>query len=241
MAAGSTESELLTRSGTASMVRAFEDLESVRTANRRRNPAEFLEKYRRMQLSVKGKQLDIGDALRTHVSDSLSRILGKYFGNAIEVGVTISRDGQMYRAVVAVHVGRGIQVQAQGDADQPYPAFDTAAEHLAKRLRRYKGRLRNHHKRSGPTAETLLARQYILAADDDLESAEDEAEGQPAVVAEMTTEIASLTVSEAVMRMDLADQPALMFRNSSHGGLNMIYRRPDGNIGWIDPRGNRSE
>ena len=150
------------------MVRAFEDLKSVRTANHRRNPAEFLEKYRRMQLSVKGKQLNIGDALRTHVSDSLSRILGKYFGNAIEVGVTISRDGQMYRAVVAVHVGRGIQVQAQGDAAQPYPAFDTAAEHLAKRLRRYKGRLRDHHKRSGPDAETLLARQYILAADDDL-------------------------------------------------------------------------
>jgi ribosomal subunit interface protein len=193
-----------------------------------------------MQLSVKGKQLNVGDALRTHVSDSLSRILGKYFGDAIEVGVTISRDGHMYRAVVAVHVGRGIQIQAQGDADQPYPAFDTAAEHLAKRLGRYKSRLRDHHKHSGPSAETLLAQQYILsAADDDREPAEDEVEGKPAVVAEMTTEIASLTVSEAVMRMDLADQPALMFRNPSHGGLNMIYRRSDGNIGWIDPRGNR--
>ncbi len=194
-----------------------------------------------MQLSVKGKQLNVGDALRSHVSDSLSRILGKYFGDAIEVSVTISRDGHMYRAVVAAHVGRGIQVQAQGDAEEPYPAFDTAAEHLAKRLRRYKGRLRDHHKRSGPTAETLLARQYILAADEDREAVEDEAEGQPVVVAEMTTEISSLTVSEAVMRMDLADQPAMMFRNSSHSGLNMIYRRPDGNIGWIDPRGNRGE
>ena len=192
-----------------------------------------------MQLSVKGKQLNVGDALRSHVSDSLSRILGKYFGDAIEVGVTLARDGQMYRAVVAVHIGRGIQIQAQGDADQPYPAFDTAAEHLAKRLRRYKSRLRDHHKRSSRTAETLLAQQYILASDDDQETAEDEVDGNPAVVAEMTTEIASLTVSEAVMRMDLADQPALMFRNSSHGGLNMIYRRSDGNIGWIDPRGNR--
>jgi hypothetical protein len=144
--------------------------------------------------------------------------------------------------VVAVHIGRGIQIQAQGDADEPYPAFDTAAEHLAKRLRRYKSRLRDHHKRSGPTAETLLARQVILAADDsDRELAEDDVAGSPAVVAEMTTEIASLTVSEAVMRMDLADQPALMFRNSSHDGLNMIYRRSDGNIGWIDPRGNRGE
>jgi ribosomal subunit interface protein len=194
-----------------------------------------------MQLSVKGKQLNVGDALRSHVSDSLSRILGKYFGDAIEVSVTISRDGHMYRAVVAAHVGRGIQVQAQGAAEEPYPAFDTAAEHLAKRLRRYKRRLRDHHKDSGPKAETLLAQQYILAGDDEEESAEDVGQGQPAVVAEMTTEIPSLTVSEAVMRMDLADQPALMFRNSSHSGLNMIYRRADGNIGWIDPRGNRGE
>jgi ribosomal subunit interface protein len=194
-----------------------------------------------MQLSVKGKQLNVGDALRSHVSDSLSRILGKYFGDAIEVSVTISRDGHMYRAVVAAHVGRGIQVQAQGAAEEPYPAFDTAAEHLAKRLRRYKGRLRDHHKDSGPKAETLLAQQYILAGDDEEEAAEDVGQGQPAVVAEMTTEIPSLTVSEAVMRMDLADQPALMFRNSSHSGLNMIYRRTDGNIGWIDPRGNRGE
>lgn len=223
------------------MVRAFQDPKSVQTVNHRCNPAEFLEKYRRMQLSVKGKQLNVGDALRSHVSDSLSRIFDKYFGDAIEVDVTISRDGHMYRAVVAAHVGRGIQVQAQGEADQPYPAFDTAAEHLTKRLRRYKSRLRDHHKHSAPSAETLLAQQYILAAEDDRESAEDEVDGKPAVVAEMTTEIASLTVSEAVMRMDLADQPALMFRNSSHGGLNMIYRRQDGNIGWIDPRGNRGE
>ena len=194
-----------------------------------------------MQLSVKGKQLNVGDALRTHVSDSLSRILGKYFGDALDVSVTISRNGHMYRAVVAAHVGRGIQIQAHGDAEEPYPAFDTAAEHLAKRLRRYKGRLRDHHKDSGPKAETLLAQQYILAGDEEEESAEDVGQGKPAVVAEMTTEIPSLTVSEAVMRMDLADLPALMFRNSSHSGLNMIYRRTDGNIGWIDPRGNRGE
>jgi ribosomal subunit interface protein len=193
-----------------------------------------------MQLSVKGKQLNVGDALRSHVSDSLSRILSKYFGDAIEVGVTISRDGHMYRAVIAAHVGRGIQVQAQGDAEEPYPAFDIAAEHLAKRLRRYKSRLRDHHKDSAREVEILLAQQYILADNDEEEPGEDAATGQPAVVAEMTTEIPSLTVSEAVMRMDLADQPALMFRNSAHDGLNMIYRRADGNVGWVDPRGNRS-
>ncbi len=192
-----------------------------------------------MQLSVKGKQLNVGDALRTHVSESLSRILGKYFGDAIEVGVTFSREGHWYRAVVAAHVGRGIQLHAQGEADEPYPAFDTAAERLAKRLRRYKRRLRDHRKDTEPAPESLPAQQYILAGDAEEQAAEDEIDGRPAVVAEMATEIPSLTVSEAVMRMDLAEQPALMFRNSSHSGLNMIYRRPDGNIGWIDPRGNR--
>ena len=194
-----------------------------------------------MQLSVKGKQLNVGDALRTHVSESLSRILGKYFGDAIEVGVTFSREGYLYRAVVAAHVGRGIQLQAQGEADEPYPAFDAAAERLAKRLRRYKRRLRDHHKDTGPAPESLPAQQYILASDAEEQAAEDEINGKPAVVAEMATEIPSLTVSEAVMRMDLAELPALMFRNSSHSGLNMIYRRADGNIGWIDPRGNRGE
>jgi ribosomal subunit interface protein len=194
-----------------------------------------------MQLSVKGKQLNVGDALRTHVSESLSRILGKYFGDAIEVGVTFSREGHLYRAVVAAHVGRGIQLQAQGEADEPYPAFDTAAERLAKRLRRYKRRLRDHHKDTRPARESLPAQQYILAGDAEEQAAEDEIDGRPAVVAEMATEVPSLTVSEAVMRMDLAELPALMFRNSSHSGLNMIYRRPDGNIGWIDPRGNRGE
>lgn len=191
-----------------------------------------------MQLSVKGKQLDVGEALRSHVRTAMARILDKYFGSAIEVGVTLSREAHRYRAVVVAHVGRGIQLQAQGEAEAPYLAFDTAAEHLAKRLRRYKRRLRDHHKE--PTGTALPAQQYILAAPSG-EAAQggSEVDGTPVIVAEMATEIPSLTVGEAVMRMDLADLSALLFRNVSHSGLNLVYRRPDGNIGWIDPRGNR--
>jgi ribosomal subunit interface protein len=194
-----------------------------------------------MQLSVRGKQLDIGEALRSYVEGSLDHILSKYFGNAIEASVTVSREAHLYRVVVSAHVGRHIKLEAEGEADQAYPAFDAAAERLSKRLRRYKRRLRDHHKDSNYDHEVLPAQQYILSggSGSDSESGEDE-EGQPVVVAEMTTEISSLTVSEAVMRMDLADLPAMLFRNRAHGGLNMIYRRPDGNIGWIDPRGNRS-
>lgn len=191
-----------------------------------------------MQLSVQGKQLDVGDALRTHVAETLDRILDKYFGDAIEVIVTFSREGYRYRALVMAHVGRGIQLQAHGEAEEPYPAFDTAADHLAKRLRRYKRRLRDHHKESSPAHEPLPAQQYILDGGGE-ENEIEERNGMPVVVAEMTTEIPSLTVSEAVMRLDLGDMTALMFRNSAHSGLNMVYRRPDGNIGWIDPRGNR--
>lgn len=194
-----------------------------------------------MQLSVKGKQLDVGDALRTHVSEALSRILDKYFGDAIEVTVTLSRVAHLYRAVVSAHVGRGIQLEAHGEANEPYPAFDAAADRLSKRLRRYKRRLRDHNTKPAEGAP-LPAQQYILAGEGQDDSGEESsADGQPAVVAEMTTEIPTLTVSEAVMRMDLGNLSAMMFRNSAHGGLNMIYQRSDGNIGWIDPRGNRGE
>lgn len=198
-----------------------------------------------MQLSVNGKQIDIGQAFRSHIEDSLNAIFEKYFGNVIEAVVTLSREGPMYHARVNAHIGRGIQLAAEHLADKPYAAFDGAAERLSKRLRRHKRRLRNHHKEPAPL-ETLAARQYVLQGDDlagDLDEGEETAyaDGQPAVIAEMSHEIPTLTVSEAVMRLDLADMPAMMFRNSGHGGLNVIYRRPDGHIGWIDPQGNTAK
>ena len=192
-----------------------------------------------MQLSVKGKQLDVGDALRSHIEASLERSLSKYFGKVIEAHVTMSREAHLYRAVVSAHVGRNIQLAAQGDADEPYRAVDSALERLSKRLRRHKRRIRDHHKEPASDQEPLAAQQFILSADEEAEGATEDEAGGPLVVAEITTEISSLTVSEAVMRMDLAEIPAMMFRNSAHGGLNMIYRRDDGTIGWIDPRGNR--
>jgi ribosomal subunit interface protein len=195
-----------------------------------------------MQLSVKGKQLDVGDAMRTHIEDSLSRTLDKYFGDAIEVDVTLTREAHLYHATVSAHVGRNIRLQASGEAAEPYPAFDAAAERLSKRLRRHKRKLRDHGNANGHEVETMLAQQYILSGDAESADEEgDDGEAKPVIVAEMATDIPSLTAGQAVMRMDLEDLPAMMFRNSSHGGLNMIYRRPDGNIGWIDPRGNRGE
>jgi len=193
-----------------------------------------------MQLSVKGQQIDVGAALRGHMEDSLTKMLGKYFGDAIDARVTLSRTGHVFRAVVSAHVGRNIHLEAHGEADEPYPAFDAAAERLSKRLRRHKQRLRDHHKEDQGEQDSLPAQQYILSGQAGENGEWEQQEDQPVVVAEMTTDIPLMTVSEAVMRMDLSDQPALMFRNRAHGGLNMVYRRSDGNIGWIDPRGNRS-
>ena len=170
-----------------------------------------------MQLSVQGRQIDVSDAFRNHVEDALGAIFNKYFGDAIEASVTLSREAHLLKAVVTAHVGRNIQLTAQGEAEAPFTPFDMAADRLSKRLRRHTRRLRDHHKEDAKAVE-----------------------GQPAVVAEMTTEVPTLTVGEAVMRMDLAELPAMMFRNKAHGGLNMIYRRSDGNIGWVDPRGNQS-
>ncbi|HUT49928.1 MAG TPA: ribosome-associated translation inhibitor RaiA [Alphaproteobacteria bacterium] len=191
-----------------------------------------------MQLSVTGKQIDIGQALQEHVTDVLNDAVEKYFGSAMDGAVVFSREAQDIHAEISVHVGKGIQIQAHATAGDAYSAFDNAAEHMAKRLRRYKRRLRNHH-RSARTDQAIPAQAFVLAGEgpDDSEPATDE----PVVVAEMEAEIPSLTVGEAVMRLDLANTPAMMFRNSAHGGLNMLYRRPDGTIGWVDPRGNREQ
>ena len=192
-----------------------------------------------MNVIVKGQHIDVGDALRQHVSESLGHVFGKYFGDAIDVTVTFSRQAHLLRASVSAHVGRGIVAQSHASADQPYAAFDLAAERLGTRLRRHKRRLRDHHK---TPLETRPAEHYVLAADLEAEDggATEAADGGPPVIAEMKTEIPVLTVSEAVMRLDLEDSGALMFVNRGHGGLNMVYRRPDGNVGWVDPRGNTS-
>lgn len=203
-----------------------------------------------MQLSVTGKQTEIGESMRRHVEGSLGSILDKYFKTAIEAHVILSKEAHLSRAEISIHIGRGIVVNARAAASEAYVAFDAAAERLAKQLRRYKRRLRDHHaKAREPAAASERAIDYVLApiGEEDAETAEaegEEAEGQgaewgangaPAVIAEMSTELPSLTVGEAAMRMDLAEAPVLLFRNRSHGELNLVYRRIDGNIGWIDP------
>ncbi len=190
-----------------------------------------------MQIKISGHHLNVGDSLRNHVTDSLEATVEKYFGQAIDATVVLSRDRFLVRADVTIHIGREIYARAHESADDAYAAFDVATAHLGKRLRRHKRRLRNHHA-ARDRAETARAQQYILApyepvADDEEEVGE--SGDHPVIVAENQTIIENLTVSEAVMRMDLADIPAMVFRNAGNGGLNVVYRRTDGNVGWIDP------
>ena len=186
-----------------------------------------------MQLSVKGKQIDVGDALRTHVETQLKDITSKYFSETLDAQVTFSREAHLFRADIMVHAGRGILLQSFASANEPYPAFDQAAGRIAHRLRRYKNKIKHHHHESVRQDEAMMAKTFVLHGEE--HNREEEANDNPVVVAEMTTSIETLTVSEAVMRMDLGDLPALMFRNRANNGLNMIYRRTDGHIGWIDP------
>lgn len=198
-----------------------------------------------MELAVHGKQMDVGDALRTHVTTRLEDINAKFFNRAIDVNVTFSPESHSFtKAHVSLRVGKDIMVQASAIEANAYTAFDAAAEKVSKQLGRYKNRLRDHHARLEQTPESELtkARDYVLAikemeglseadvAEEDVPQGND-----PLIIAEISTNIQKMSVSDAVMRMDLSGQAAMLFRNPKNGRLNMIYRRADGNIGWVEP------
>ena len=191
-----------------------------------------------MQITVSGKQVDLSDALRTRVSDQLDQIAGKYFDHALEANVTFSRARSFFTCDINVHAGRGLTLRGEGEAADANSAFDDAAEHIAKRLRRYRRRVNEHARDVANRDRPQAARQYTLRQEED--GAEHPAGTTRAmtyatVIAESAAEIETLSVSDAVMRMDLADQQVMMFRNSANGELNVVYRRSDGHIGWIDP------
>ena len=192
-----------------------------------------------MQITVSGKQVDLSDALRVRVSDHLDVIATRYFDHAMEAQVTFSRARSFFICDINVHAGRGLRLRGEGEAADANSAFDDAAEHIAKRLRRYRRRVNEHARDSANRDRPEAARQYILQQEDTGTAHDSNGAGgttaYATVIAEQATEISLLSVSEAVMRMDLADQPVLMFRNSTTGELNVVYRRSDGNIGWIDP------
>ena len=187
-----------------------------------------------MRYQISGKQIDIGDALQVHVKDSLGAAVGKYAERPTDAHVVFSRSGHEYVCETTVHLSTGLTASAKASANEIYGCFDKCCDKMEKQLRRYKRRLKDHHKDRAQPVELFGASSYILAASEDAEEAEPETLA-PVIVAEMEARIPSLSVGEAVMQMEIAGAPVLIFRNEGHDGLNVVYRRDDGNIGWIDP------
>ncbi|MCA3416942.1 MAG: ribosome-associated translation inhibitor RaiA [Roseomonas sp.] len=191
-----------------------------------------------MHITVAGKQVETGEALKTHVSDGLAAITAKYFDHALEANVTFHKHRSQFSCDINLKAGRGLMMRAEGEGADAHRAFEVAAEHLAKRLRRYRRRVNEHARsfageREAAAEAAPRGRRYVIEASADEEAPEHGDHG--AIIAENPTYVEKLSVGEAVMRLDLAQAQALMFRNKKGGGLNVVYRRPDGNIGWIDP------
>ncbi len=193
-----------------------------------------------MQVQVTGKHVDVGEALRVRVSDEITNSIGKYFergGGGADVVVT--REGAAFKVDCAVTLASGEQLTTHGLGGDAHMAFDVALERLSKRVRRYKRRLTDHHlKARAKQAET--ARYFVIQApeageDEDFDETVEIAFPEPMVIAETETPIETMTVSMAVHELDLTESQTIVFRNAAHGGLSVVYRRPDGNIGWIDP------
>ncbi len=191
-----------------------------------------------MRYQISGKQIDIGEALQTHVKAELGEVVDKYAQRPTDAIVVFSKVAHEFQCEATIHLSTGLTAQAKGHANEIYAAFESCREKMDKQLRRYKRRIRNHHSTRTSPVEFGGAASYILAPTEDHEDAEPESL-QPIVIAEMETKIPSITVGEAVMQMELAGQKMVVFRNEGHGGVNVVYRREDGNIGWIDPRNSK--
>jgi ribosomal subunit interface protein len=186
-----------------------------------------------MTTQITGKNLDIGESLRTHIASRIDEIGAKYGGGTVSGHVVVEKLRSSFVTRCSLHHRSGMILQSEADAADAYQSAEAAFERLEKRLRRYKRRLRDHHASAGRNGEASPAIDYTLS---EAAGADDAPDGHtPVTIAETSTPVRRLSVSEAVMALDLADAPVVVFRNAGHGGINVVYRRPDGHIGWVDP------
>ena len=186
-----------------------------------------------MPFRVSGKNIDIGEALRERVSARIVEALAKYFDGGYSGHVTVEKEGFGFRTECAVHLDSGIVLHTEANAADAYASADQAALRIEKRLRRYKRRLKDHHA-ARTNGSAIDAPSFVIEAPSH-ESDEETAEFNPVIIAETTMVLKQLSVSEAVMELDMTGAPVVVFRHASHGRVNLVYRRPDGNVGWIDP------
>ena len=193
-----------------------------------------------MQIRISGKNFDIGAALRAHVEKRLPEVIGKYFDHAMTAQVVMEKQRQTFHVECVVYLPTGLVLQTNGSGADAYAALDEALEHLEKRLRRYKKRLISHtRQRRRKPMPVMEAASFVLApvAEEAEAPAQDadSADSAPAIVAEGTERIGEMSVDEAVMQLELGNRSFVLFRNARHGGVNVVYWRGDGNIGWVDP------
>ncbi|MBW8637961.1 ribosome-associated translation inhibitor RaiA [Hoeflea sp. WL0058] len=188
-----------------------------------------------MTVRVSGKHMEVGDAFRTRIEDRIGDAVSKYFDGGYSSQVTIEKSGSRFSADCLIHLDTGTSLQATGQALEPQASFDAAAERLEKRLRRYKRRLKDHHAGNQQNGFEIAYRIMDSVPDDDNEVPEDYA---PAIVAESSKVLKTMTVAGAVMALDMTDSPVLVFRNAANDGISVVYRRADGNIGWVDTADN---
>lgn len=190
-----------------------------------------------MPFRVSGKNIDIGEALRERVNERINEVVGKYFDGGFSGHVTISKDGYGFRSDCAIHLDTGVTLHVDGMAADAYASADQTAQRIEKRLRRYNGRLKQHASRRNEVGAGLDEMASYVLTPPDLESEIDVLDFQPAVIAESTAALRTYSVSEAVMELDMTGLPVVIFRHGATDRVNIVYRRSDGNIGWIDPAG----
>ena len=188
-----------------------------------------------MRYQISGRQIDIGDALQTHVQSEISELVEKYAQRPTEALIIFSKVAHEFVCETVIHLSTGLTTQARGHSTEIYSAFEACREKIDKQMRRYKRRLRDHNRARVQTVEFGGGSSYILASNEEISQIEPDTL-QPMIIAEMETKVPNVTVGEAVMQLELSGDKILVFRNEGHGGVNVVYRRDDGNIGWIDPR-----
>jgi putative sigma-54 modulation protein len=190
-----------------------------------------------MSLRISGKNLDVGEALRGQAETRVAAALSKYYEGGYQGHVTVDKDGTAFRTDGVLHLSSGITLEASATAHDPYASLDKMAERIEKRLRRYKRRLKDRSASANGREPVMEIPSYVIAApDDDIEETDAANAGDhPVIVAESTKSFHELTVGDAVAELDLTGAPVVIFRHAGNGRMNVVYRRRDGNIGWIDP------
>lgn len=186
-----------------------------------------------MTLRVSGKNLAIGESLRQHVLDKVAAVMGRYFDGQVTGHIVISPEASWYRADCSLHLSSGMNLQAEGKAQEPYASFDQAVDRIERRLRRYNKRLKERHAPANGDATRPMVASYLIEAPD--EEAEEVQDFSPVIVAEGSAVLKSLSVASAVAELDLTGAPVVVFQHAGSARLNVVYRRGDGAIGWIDP------